>query len=109
MSINYDPSKAPQMKSEHVELAISLGLAPIAVICDEPDAQPGDETGVSFIAYVSFVPRNGDRVVTQDKKSCVVRRVYHQVNTDPRTGFVMMTPNVYASRIDEDAEEQDES
>jgi hypothetical protein len=74
-SISYDSDKTPHLDPEMSRIARKLGMFPINVICNEPDAQPGDHTGVSFFAFVDVVPRIGERIVLQDGKKITVTNI----------------------------------
>jgi hypothetical protein len=78
---------------------MELGLIPIGVHCDEPGAPEGEYEGVSFMAFVNFVPRIGERLVLQDGNTCEVTRVYHKVVSLPGSGMISLMPNVAAVRI----------
>jgi hypothetical protein len=95
--LNYDPDGTPQMDPTALAEAQSLGLHPIHVICDEPGAKVGDPAGVSFFAFVSFVPRIGERIKLQDGGICEVERVFYKVT--PTGKFITMFPNVAAIRV----------
>src|SRR5262249_30078170 len=99
MSISYDPSAVPDFDPQATDEATRLGLTPINVVCDEVGRQPGDQGGVSFTAFVSFVPRIGDRIILQDGTMCEVRRVYHKVAKAPGSTFFTMVANVAAIRV----------
>jgi hypothetical protein len=99
MSITYDPDKTPDVDPESSRIARQLGMFPINVICDEPDAQPGDHTGVGFMAFVDVVPRIGERITLQDGNKFTVTNIYHRVVKDPDSDFITMMPNVVGRRI----------
>lgn len=71
---------------------------PVNIICNEPSAQVGDPTGVSFIAFVEFLPRPGDRLVLDDGTDCTVQRVHWKTAHIPGSKMVMLVPNVDAVR-----------
>ena len=100
MLINYDPDEIPNITNEMLEDAKQFGLHPVVIICDEPNSQVGDERGVSFAALVSFIPRQGDRIVLEDKRTCEVRRVYYKVvlrkSANGKAESIMLFPNVAA-------------
>ncbi|WP_406693935.1 hypothetical protein V5E97_23125 [Singulisphaera sp. Ch08] len=77
MGISYDPSKTPDLEPGAMEEAVKMGLIPISVICTE---EGSDEfNGVQFDAFVSVVPRIGERLLLEDGTACEVARVYHKV------------------------------
>lgn len=100
MLINYDSAGNPILTDEMLADAKKFGLHPIVVICDEQGAQVGDKCGVSFAALVSFIPRQGDRITFEDKRTCEVERVYYTVvsknNADGKAEFIVLIPNVAA-------------
>jgi hypothetical protein len=95
----YDPDEIPELDPETLGQAKGLGLHPIHVICDEPNSQVGDHTGVSFVAFSEFLPRVGDSIDLEDGTVCEVRRVYHKLARNPETNYIMLVPNVFAVRI----------
>lgn len=103
--LNYDPDDIPDFDEDACNEATSIGLQPIHVICDVPNCETGEYKGVSFTAYVSFVPRIGDRIGLQDGKQCEVRRVYHKVVKPGK--FFSMIPNVYAITLGNKSDDED--
>ena len=101
--LNYDPDAKPQLPEGLLERAAELRLQVVQIICDEPNAQVGDQQGVSFYAAVPCVPRVGERIGLEDGTSCDVKRVYHKVvtvrNHNGNADFITLSPNVYAVRI----------
>lgn len=97
--LNYEPDQKPEMTPRALARAIKLHLTPVNIICNEPDAKVGDSTGVSFIAYVDYVPRIGERIVLQDETTCEVRMVYHKVVLEPETQMISAMINIAAVRL----------
>ncbi len=102
--LNYDPDGRPEIDPQSLKEATDLGLKMIHVICDEPGAKVGDASGVSFPAFVDFVPQVGDRIGLEDGSSCSVKRVYYKLARMPGKKWVSMLPNVFAVRISKDTE-----
>jgi hypothetical protein len=100
--ISYDPDKAPSASPELIDAAKRMGMKIVQVICDEPGAQVGADTGVSFFAAVDFIPRIGDKIDLEDGRSCEVKSVHFKVVTMRGSGgkaeFINLFPNVYAMR-----------
>lgn len=105
--INYDPDKAAELDEETLEEGLRLGLTPVHIICDEANAKVGDPVGVSFYAFVEFVPRIGERIKLEDGTSCQVVMVIHKVSRAPDLKPIRLIPNVVAKRLI--ATEPDES
>ncbi len=99
MSITYDPDETPDVDAEHVKYAREMGMFVINVICEEPDEELGDDSGMGFVAYVYAVPRIGERIVLQDGHAFDVTNVHHKVVTMPKSGFIAMMPNVVGRRV----------
>lgn len=99
MSINYDPDGTPEYDEEAAAQARELGLFMVCIICDDrgPDRVP-----VSFVVFVSAIPRTGERIWLEDGSVCEVKRVYHRVVSMPEIGMISLTPNVYAIKVDPD-------
>lgn len=76
MTVNYDPDGIPELTAGMLEQAAELDLQILNVICDEPGARYGDNTGVSFAVLSQNLPRQGDRLILEDGKTCEVKRVY---------------------------------
>ena len=78
-------------------------MHPVHVVCDEPNAPVGDAAGISFIALVPFIPREGDRIGLEDGRTCEVKRVYHKVvarrNPEGQAKSIQLIPNVVAYLI----------
>lgn len=107
MLINYDPDRTPNITNEMMEDAKQFGLHPVVIICDESSSKVGDQTGISFAALVSFIPRKGDRIILEDKRTCEVRRVYYKIvsrkNSDGKAESIMLVPNVTAYIINDES------
>ena len=101
-SVSKDPDGIPRLDPDEFQEATSYGLHPINVTCDEPGAEVGDGGGVSFAAFVRFLPRVGDRLRIEDGSMCQVVRVYHGLVKLPNTGAYSFAHNVYAIRIGPD-------
>lgn len=103
MPIEYDPDARPQVTEEMLRDAKELGLHPINVICDEQGAKVGDQSGLSFIALVPSVPRQGDRIGLEDGRTCEVQRVYFKVvsrrDDTGKISSIILVPSVYAILI----------
>jgi len=97
--LSYDPDEKPELDPDAVEEGIRLQMHPINVTCDEPDAKVGDPSGVSFIAFAPFIPREGEGIQLEDGESCQVKRVIYKLSRRPGSKMVMMVPNVYAVRL----------
>jgi hypothetical protein len=97
--LSYDPNKVPELDIAACAEAQEIGLHPINIICDEPNAKEGDNTGVSFIAFVNDIPRIGERIKLEDNKTCEVKRVYYKLAHIPLRKVVVLVPNIYAIRI----------
>ena len=69
----------PRTQSADLFGRASLGLIPVNVYCVEPGDDSGDATGVSFTAFVNFIPRAGDRIILEDDTTCEVKRIYYKV------------------------------
>lgn len=100
MAISRDPDRAPKSTPEEEALAQELDLQLLNVICDEPGAQVGDATGVSFTALTPGIPAAGDHIILQDGTVCEVRRIHWKVvsipDSDGRTSCQCLVPNVSA-------------
>lgn len=95
-NVNRDPDGKPDLDPIIAERMSKLGLFPIAVICDEPDAKVGDEGSVSFWCFVNTIPRVGENVQLHDGTMCIVDAVAHKiVSFDGGFSFV---PNVCCVR-----------
>jgi hypothetical protein len=109
MLINYDPDGKPIFTDDIIEEAEQLRLHPVLILCDEPRAQVGDPTGVSFIALVAFIPRQGDRIVLEDGRVCEVSKVYYKVlprkDTHGKTQSILLVPNVTAYLLPDSPEQ----
>lgn len=79
MAINYDPDHRPHISQEIREDALKLGLFPVQILCDDPDSVEGDALGVSFVAFVNAIPREGDLIALEDQTVCKVTRITHVV------------------------------
>jgi hypothetical protein len=77
---------------------VRMGLHPIQIICDEPDAKVGEPQGISFLALVAFVPRVGEMVQLPDGKMATVTGVYYQAVQTPGAKVVRLVPTVYTVR-----------
>lgn len=98
----YDPDKRPVPSEEELACARENGLHLVQIMCDEPEAKVGDHTGMTCIALASFIPRPGDKIDLEDKTTCVVRSVRHNVvtkrNSDGSAKCVVLYPIVVAVR-----------
>ena len=107
MPIEYDPDVRPELTMEMLLDAQDWGLHPVHILCDEPDAAVGDESGVSFWALVASVPRQGDRIDLEDGGTCEVQRVAFKVSCKRdgtgKIASIILIPNVYAVRCDRKA------
>ena len=107
MLINYDPDRTPNITNKMMEDAKQSGLHPVAIICDELGSKVGDEGGVSFAALVSFIPRQGDRIILEDKRTCEVKRVYYNIvskkSVEGKAESIMLIPNVTAYIINDES------
>jgi len=110
MLINYDPDGKPNFSDEMLKDAERCRLHPVNVICDEPNACVGDETGISFIALVPFIPREGDRIHLEDGRSCEVKRICHKVvvgrNSEGQAKSIRLVPNVVAYLISDEKSDE---
>lgn len=97
VTINYDPDGTPELSTEMLQAAQDAGMGVVHVICDEPDAQLGDATGVSFWTMAAFLPRQGDRLHLQNGTVCEVKRTHFKVAN--REGLMLLVPNVGAVRM----------
>lgn len=98
--IEYDPDSRPEMSEEGWRMAREMGVHPVQIICDEPNAKVGDPSGVTCMALVSCVPRVGEQLWLEDKSACVVDVVRHNFVTvrgaDGSAKYVMLVPVVHA-------------
>jgi hypothetical protein len=99
--ISYDPDQHPNVDPVALKKALQLGLTPINITCDEPDRKAGDVGSVSFAAFVTFIPRIGERIVLEDGTTCEVRRVYHKA-VNQQQNMISLMSTVYAIRISPD-------
>ncbi len=99
MTINYDPDKIPELNRQTFLEGRSLGLIPVNVYCVEPGDDSGDATGVSFTAFVNFIPRAGDRIILEDDTTCEVKRIYYKVAKNPGSALITLVPNIQAIRV----------
>ncbi len=99
--LSYDPYRAPEFDTQTLMEAREMGLHPVNVICDEPNSQVGDNTGVSIVAFVSHIPRCGERITLQDSKTCEVKRVYYKVSRVPQSKIILLVPTVFAVHMNE--------
>ena len=97
MPLNYDPHDVPDIPADLIDQAKRNGLHIIHILCDEPGSQVGDQTSVTFLAAVAFVPRVGDFIRLEDGGSCQVDKVIHVVTT--KGEYKGLGTNVYALRI----------
>ena len=77
---------------------VRMGLHPIQIICDEPDAKVNAPQGTSFLALVAFVPRVGEMVQLWDGQMAKVTGVYYQSVKMPGTNVIRLVPTVYTVR-----------
>jgi len=97
MTINRDADDSPDVSRGMIREAEALGMQIVCIICDDPDAQVGDKTSVSFTAIVQFLPRAGDRITLEDDTVCeVVRSFFKTTRFNEHPGLL---PTVYARRI----------
>lgn len=101
MAINYDPDQIPALDAETMSEGLQNGLTPVNIICDEPGAKAQDQNGVSFAAFLNFLPRSGERIVLQDGTTCEVRRIYHRVVKRPGSDLIVLVPTILATRLTE--------
>jgi hypothetical protein len=105
MEISYDHDLTPTISEATKRIGDAIGRYPIYVICEEPGAKFGDQTGVTFITLAASTPAVGERIRLQDKRMVEVQCVYHTVCevVDKSTGdtTTMLLPNVLAFLIDE--------
>jgi hypothetical protein len=92
--LSYDPDVAPRVDPEALEEALEMGLEPVSVICDEPNAKAGDPS-VSFIAFVKYIPRAGDKITLEDGKLCQVKNIHYKLNR-MSSKVVVLFPTIYA-------------
>src|SRR4051812_31451166 len=97
--ISYDPDKHPELSNDAVKDAESLNMQIVNVICDEPGAKVGDNTGVAFLSITPFVPRIGERIKLEDGTMCEVKMVFHRVSRLPDTKTTALVPTVLAVRL----------
>jgi hypothetical protein len=95
--INYDPHARIPLDPTLRADALRQGLHAIHVVCNEPDVKVSDQTGVSFLAFVPFVPRVGENIQLEDGNLCRVEAVWYKAVTDE--GWTTLMPNVFAFRI----------
>jgi|WetSurMetagenome_2_1015567.scaffolds.fasta_scaffold246952_2 hypothetical protein len=104
MLINYDPDGIPNITNEMLEYAKRFNLHPVVICCDESNSQVGDSNGVSFATLVSFIPRQGERIILENGRTCEVRRVYYKVvsikDTQGNAESIILVPNIYAYNVD---------
>jgi hypothetical protein len=93
MSLNYDPDGIPEFNQEEANRAKELGLIMVCIICDERES---DGVPVSFIAYVSVIPRLGDGSI------CKVTLINHKIMQKSVFGINSLMPNVYAVKVNPD-------
>lgn len=98
--LNYDPDGAPSIDPVAVSEARKLGLTPVHIICDEPEAEVGDDGAVSFFGFVTFVPRKGELIELEDGKLCRVKDVIHKAVAAKEFDAVVLMPNIYAVRVE---------
>ena len=97
--LNYDPDGMAEIDPDVMRRATELGYKAVHVICNEPGAKVGDPTGVSFIAFVDFLPRIGDRIKLEDRTVCEVQRVYFGTARSADGKILTLVPNVSAIRV----------
>ena len=107
MLVNRDPDGLPMLTDTMCRHAKELGLHIVQIICDEDRAEIGDQTGVSFFALVSFIPRQGDRIKLDDGRTCEVEKVYFKIarhkDRNGKDESLMLMPNVYALLVEEES------
>ena len=91
---SYDAHDKPKIDPQALAEGKRLGLIPIQVVCDERTAKVGDIGGVSFFAFVKFIPRIGETLLLEDGKTCRVYDVIHKVVTTGK--FTRLIPVVGA-------------
>ena len=94
MSVNYDPSKKPEITTEMVNLAKKLNLQLVNIICDEEDAQVGDPTGLSFITMTAFLPRPEEQIILENGSVYQVKQIFFQQTQVDRN--IILFPNIYS-------------
>lgn len=104
--INYDPDGSPKVGRKIQNHAREMGLGMVRIICDEPGRQPGEPGLVSFIAFVNFLPRIGEKIFLEDRTTCLVTEIYHRVVSAPALEFIGLLADVRAVRISADPNDQ---
>lgn len=100
----YDPDKRPEVTDEQLEQAEAMGFQIVNVLCDEPEAKVGDQTGVAFLVATPFIPRPGDYIRLEDGGKCQVQRVDHVVLSNPNAAMPVLAPNITAVRSTKDVD-----
>lgn len=93
--LSYGSDETANVDRDAVERGLALGLRPLNVICDEPGAKVGDSTSVSFVVFVEYLPRPGDRLELEDGNVCEVQRVYHKLTRVADENVPCLVPNVF--------------
>ena len=103
MLVNRDPDGRPEVTPAMARRARDMGYHIVNVMCEEPGAKVGDETGISFLALVPFLPRAGDRIALENGRSCQVVRAYFKVTktvgADGAADSILLVPNVLATLL----------
>ena len=104
MYISRDPDGIPEIDMKLIQEAEQGRWQVLHVICDEEEAEVGDESGLAFWALAPFIPRSGERIRLQDKTFCVVADVIWRT-VKRKTGSFLLVPTVYAVRQREEGSE----
>ncbi len=95
----FDADEKPQIHRNSQELAKSLGLKRIQIMCSELAAKANETIPVNFIAHVESVPVKGDRILLEDGGDFRVKDVYHKLITNSKLGIIQADVIVFAERI----------
>lgn len=94
MSISYDPDGVPKLSPELLEFAVSQRMHIANIVCSENKDDSTEESSVSFIAILAFLPREGEIITLDDGKDCIVQSVIYKITAFGQ--FRIMIPNVIA-------------
>jgi hypothetical protein len=96
MPFTLKPEAHPEISDDLAHLAARTNQHVVQVICEDPYDRRGTTT---FVAAMAFLPREGEHILLEDKRTCVVKQVAYSVVSVPASDFAKVSqlrPHVWA-------------
>lgn len=97
--ISHDPDRIPEIDIKLINFAISQERRIAFIVCHNLL----ENDSVQFATLVDFMPRIGEQICLEDKKTCQVKNIRHNVVTFPETidcpSHSCLVTNIYCQQI----------